>query len=71
MEAPTNYDNMRQWLVLAILGEEISAKEAAARLSRVEKAEQRGKPCPDIRSDFHLGFDAPSFDSEKVVTDGE
>lgn len=61
-ENPRTYEGMRQWVVLARLGEEITAAEAARRLSVISKAEQHGDPePPDVRSDFHRGVDAPTF----------
>lgn len=50
-----NAKAMRQWIVLARLGGEITAQEAARRLSIVDKAEREGGPIPDIRTDFHNG----------------
>jgi hypothetical protein len=50
VSAPTA-EGQRQWILLALLGDDITAADAAERMSRVEKAEALGEPIPDVRSD--------------------
>ena len=46
----TEYEDMRQIVVWARIGREIEANVAAAMLSRIDKAEQAGEPCPGYAS---------------------
>jgi hypothetical protein len=64
-----NAKGMRQWITLALMGGEITAQDAAARLSRVDKAEIAGEPIPDIRSDFHVqDAGLPTFEARAALT---
>jgi hypothetical protein len=59
------YEGQRQWIVFARLGNEISAQEAAAKLSALDKAEARGEsPAPDLR--FTLLTAGASDERERI-----
>lgn len=47
-EVPT-YEGQRQWVLLALFGGELTASQAAGKMSILEKAEASGEECPDVR----------------------
>ena len=49
MSEGPSYEGQHQWIMLALLGGDITAREAAAKTSVLEKAEARGEACPDVR----------------------
>jgi hypothetical protein len=40
----------RQWVTMALLGGDITAQDAAARLSLLQHADEYGVECPDVRT---------------------
>jgi hypothetical protein len=61
------FQAQRDWIVVARIGGDITPRSAAARLSAVDKAEQRGEPCPDIR---HWPADAVAATAAEAMPDG-